>query len=375
MNEPQNELINPNSLNGQFAAVSDFLSPEQKAQLEATMTKPETTPQAPQATPTTPPATPTTPTEPVVDEIAEKLKKSSLFGDVITTPVPAAKYEKWEDLAPVLSTELGVSIKDQNELASALPEIKKWKESSAQAEQFKQESEKYVNFFAGLPDDLFQALNEYNEGKDYRSTLKTMYANAIDFDRDFKAHPKKMMVQAFFPGEFPDEDYQEDDQKVEFAYKQAERLYAEKQAAVQSERNAYRTKYTQQQENLAKITKETANKSLASLPQTVSATQRSSIQKMLETGAQSLVSTFLDENGGWKPNAAELLHYALHAKDEIELAKEFIRKRTETATAEQFISRGQDNPSIRGGGTNPGGESAEEAAKKIADSIYKKPQS
>ena len=94
-------------------------------------------------------------------------------------------------------------------------------------------------------------------------------------------------------------------------------------------------------------------------------------KKTMSGGAKAIVDLFVDEKGNFKPDAAERLMYAFYAEDDFNTLKKFIKNRTETKVAEDFVTRGNDSPSARGidGGVKDA-ETVKKDAKKYVDGLF-----
>ena len=70
----------------------------------------------------------------------------------------------------------------------------------------------------------------------------------------------------------------------------------------------------------------------------------------MEGGVKSVMNYLFTDDGKWKPDAAEKINILLHAKQDLEVAKKFIKNQTLSSANEDIVTRMHDNPNIQGTG-------------------------
>ena len=354
----------PEGLNG---ILQNNLSPERLQKLQEELGKIEKPKEEePKPEVMTPPVTELKPepTPAPEEEKPDPLKESLFFADSLSDE-KEIEVTDLRGLATYLKGENIYDIKDETELPKF---IESYRELSKRAESFEKSEQRlsqYDNLFTDLPDTLFKAIDKYVRGEDYLAVLKSAVTEKVDFARSFEEQDIKNIIDHYYPNEFSAEDYEEDDNKaLKLAKKEAK-------ARFEADRKNYKPyrEYTNQQfiEQQKKL-KDSASKSYNKLQSEIKVDEarRKEINKILDSGYEGLTSLLFEKDGTWKPEAAEKILFMLYGKQEINAAKLFAQRRSESKLAEEVAAKGKDKPTIKGTSPAPSDKDIEALALKEA---------
>lgn len=208
-----------------------------------------------------------------------------------------------------------------------------------------------------MPDDLYGALNEWLNDKDYRAYLNEQLSQKIDFSKPYHKHSTKDLIQFYYPNKFSEDDLEDKDNKavqvlmetVEARYEQDQSKYRNKEKSYRdNEKNAL-NEFT---EMLGK-SQQVAESYFNSLPLNFRDEHKSSLKKLMDKGQQGLLLEFFKPDGTWKENAMEQLAYLRYGKEQLDLARKLIEREVQSKVNEEMVQRGADRPTPVGGSGKP----------------------
>lgn len=277
----------------------------------------------------------------------------------------ALTIENPEQMLAHIKSAYGMEIKDLKEIPKFFESAQKWRNDSQKVGDLEKSVENWKEVFQALPENLFNAVKAFHEGKDYKSALqepKFDFANKKATD-----YSVKDLVSNYFPGKFTDEDFKE--QTKSPALEIAEQAAIEKFNSEKTNFDNQRAKYQENAKKQVELHKASVKSSVANLRQSFPNTEETALKEIssiLEGGPQSVVSFFFNNDGTVKPESAEMLMMAKHGKSELHNAMILAAHMAETKTNEDIVSRGSDGPGVKNSGNQQSNVSPE-VKKQIAD--------
>lgn len=244
--------------------------------------------------------------------------------------------ESFEDVPKILKQKYGQDVKEAKDLGKFFETADKWRADSQSLAKVTKEKEDAIATFENLPEELLEAVKAHYRGEDYKETIgKTP---KLDFSKSAEKQDIKKLVNAYFPGEFKEEDFEADEKSKELAI-------AEKASIKQ-----YNTDKTTKEQRAKSEVEKAALKSSAyktSVSSSVEALKRdfpdmtpdviSDIEETLTSG--SLFGKFYNKDGTVKVDAAKRLAMSLHGEDFIGQLMEVARQRGESEANEYMVER------------------------------------
>lgn len=311
-------------------------------------------------------------TEVKTNSALEDLKKTTFFADVNTTPATPVELKEWNDAAKYITDGTGIEVKEFSDIQKIVTDYNAVKETAGKAAEYQKTVEAFETIWNKLPDEVIAINMMALNSEDYRSKMKELVKDTIDYNVPFEKQDKKEMLDYYFPGKFSAEDYEDEDNKaISFAVEQAAAKYATEKKEKDS-RPTYREQYEKKQEATNKVIRESAINSYNTFAKdrNIDPARKDKIGNIMSGGVQSIVNTFFDEKtGGWKPEAFELLTILYYAKEDIQITKKVIENLTKTATTEEMLSRGHDKPTAPAGGREASKLTPEQAAEALTNQL------
>jgi len=287
------------------------------------------------STPDTPPAG-----EPLVIESPLFGGKANLGGG---DNAPASlSFENMDQVNSYLKETHGIENMDQlSERLSSIPDIQN------QNAQNQNQLNQYNSLFEGMDPDLWEAVNAYAQGKDWRSTLATP---TVDFSKDAAAIDVKTLVDAFAPGKITAEDWQEyndpeGDQNVK-------RLV---NSVIETSKSAFtNTKQQKQQSAQQEVQKQQQrvqefNTSLVNAKQALE-TEYSNIDPRAVSEIEDaftsnkFLSLFFEENGTLKKDAFVNYAMAKHGKNLVAQFEAAAMRKAQNTVTQDILERTPETP-------------------------------
>lgn len=282
----------------------------------------------------------------------------TLGGEPNVTPQP--EFENINEINAYLEKTHG--IKDMNQLSERLT-------SYQQAEQNYQQQEQKLNGFAQLFDnmdaDLWEAVNAYANGQDWRATLATP---TIDFSKEASQVDPRKLAEAFNPGKLTEADWQEysdpegdpnikrmvdtviETSKASFTTQKQQKQQSAQQA-VQQQQQRVQAFNTSLANAKAQLEAEYSNISPAAMAQIEDAFAKNDV-----------MSLFYEQDGTLKQDAFNTYAMAKFGKGLIEQFEAAAMRKAENKVTQDILERTPETPrNNRGSATTaqPSGVSAE----------------
>jgi hypothetical protein len=247
--------------------------------------------------------------------------------------------------------------------------VNHWKQTEETLVQKSKELENVTNLFSLLPPELYEAVNLVAKGQDWRGALQGQ--SKIDYAKDVNSFSDEDLVEAFFPGEISNEDWEEykdedGDPRIKKSIDLIVRQSKEKFSFVKNEKESLSQKAINDQRVQIESYNSSLKNSVSKLPTLIEGISDSyvrSVEKELSSNT-SIRDLFFDEKGMMKENAAMAYVMAKDGFSLLEKYKSVIEKRVETEKNLDLLSRGARSPkstSGKGGAAGAGTELSAEA--------------
>ena len=247
--------------------------------------------------------------------------------------------------------------------------VNHWKQTEETLVQKSKELENVTNLFSLLPPELYEAVNLVAKGQDWRGALQGQ--SKIDYAKDVNSFSDEDLVEAFFPGEISNEDWEEykdedGDPRIKKSIDLIVRQSKEKFSFVKNEKESLSQKAINDQRVQIESYNSSLKNSVSKLPTLIEGISDSyvrSVEKELSSNT-SIRDLFFDEKGMMKENAAMAYVMAKDGFSLLEKYKSVIEKRVETEKNLELLSRGARSPkatSGKGGAAGAGTELSAEA--------------
>ncbi len=308
--------------------------------------------------------------EPIVDPPVAEPKKEEVYDNPFLTDLnqtEEAKFENFEDLTKAFSERIGLEINEPSDFNKVFDNYSSLKETASKADEYSNTVKQYEGLIDSLDDKLYELIDMHSKGQDYKTRAKDMFGNSFDFSSSFDQQDPKAMLDRYFPGEFSAEDYEEDDNpKVQFALKQAKNRY-QNDAKAQQDKPTYKAKQQVISEEYQAKYNDSLDQSLGSI-KGLSQSHTKEIQDIMGTGMNGLLGVFMNNDGTWKPEAAQNLAYTLYAKEAIDIMKKQVKNRAISKANEEIIQRGNtEGKRINSGQSTPSDDIVDNFTRHLQD--------
>ena len=262
-----------------------------------------------------------------------------IFG-IMSAPKKAKEiklnFDPPKEMIDLISNRFGV-----NDASKFFSSVETWRNQAQEGSELKRDYEALTADLQALPLDLRQSIEMWASGEDYAKAL-TM-SQRLDFSGDFTKQDPESLVQHYF-GEQYDElvssfeegNISEDDlqDRIKLLANSTKRLFVEDKKALEKEREDFLNRQKNEQENL----KKTALLSVENLSKSYPNFSKSEVSKirniLIEGKADNL---FMNADGTYKEDAAELVAYAMYGKKMLESVKKLAQRQGESEANQKLV--------------------------------------
>jgi archaellum component FlaF (FlaF/FlaG flagellin family) len=317
-----------------------------------TPTVPPVTPQTP-APPNAPAQqqTPTTPQAPAAQQAAAPQNPNVIetpLGNIVLNNPAAAPVEikSYEDAFgnPVVVNTFGMPVTTPKDFVEkVIPKVNEWRGAASKLGELETRYNNLVESVNMMPPELKGVVQQfYEDAKEGTENWKAMIATGpvVDYRKPVTEVPKETLINSFFPGKFTAEELMDGENKsVQIAYESARDKYVSVQ---NQKREAAKRKVDSEAQRLKNVS--------ASIESSVSALgtnlpiaafddgRKGQIKTMMEDG--TWVSQFLNEDGSYKPDAAQKIAFALHGPQTLESVMQVVQAKVTGQMNEQIVDKG-----------------------------------
>jgi hypothetical protein len=262
-----------------------------------------------------------------------------IFG-IMSTPKKAKEiklnFEPPKEMIDLISSRYGV-----NDASKFFSSVETWRSQAQEGSELKREYEALTADLQALPMDLRSSIEMWASGEDYTKAL-TM-TQRLDFSGDFKNQDPESLVQHYFDEQYDeinselengDISESEYENRIKLLANSAKRLFVDDKKALEKEREDFLNRQRNEQENL----KKTALLSVENLSKAYPNFSKSEVSKirsiLVEGKADNL---FMNADGTYKEDAAELVAYAMYGKKMLESVKKIAQRQGESMANQKIV--------------------------------------
>jgi hypothetical protein len=262
-----------------------------------------------------------------------------IFG-IMSTPKKAKEiklnFEPPKEMIDLISSRYGV-----NDASKFFSSVETWRSQAQEGSELKREYEALTADLQALPMDLRASIEMWASGEDYTKAL-TM-TQRLDFSGDFTKQDPESLVQHYFgeqydeiTSEFEDGDISESEyqNRIKLLANSTKRLFVDDKKALEKEREDFLNRQRNEHESL----KKTALLSVENLSKAYPNFSKSEVSKirniLVEGKADNL---FMNADGTYKEDAAELVAYAMYGKKMLESVKKIAQRQGESVANQKIV--------------------------------------
>lgn len=262
-----------------------------------------------------------------------------IFG-IMSTPKKAKEiklnFEPPKEMIDLISNRFGV-----NDASKFFSSVETWRSQAQEGSELKREYEALTADLQALPMDLRASIEMWASGEDYTKAL-TM-TQRLDFSGDFTKQDPESLVQHYFGEQYDElvsafeaDKISEDDlqDRMKLLANSTKRLFVDDKKALEKEREDFLNRQRNEHENL----KKTALLSVENLSKAYPNFSKSEVSKirgiLVEGKADNL---FMNADGTYKEDAAELVAYAMYGKKMLESVKKLAQRQGESVANQKIV--------------------------------------
>lgn len=274
------------------------------------------------------------------DDSEEQVSSSDDIFGIMSSPKKAKEiklnFEPPKEMIDLISNRFGV-----NDASKFFSSVETWRNQAQEGSELKREYEALTADLQALPMDLRASIEMWASGEDYTKAL-TM-SQRLDFSGDFSKQDPESLVQHYFgeqydeivsefeEGDISDTEYQN---RIKLLANSTKRLFVEDKKALEKEREDFLNRQKNEYENL----KKTALLSVENLSKAYPNFSKSEVSKirniLIEGKADNL---FMNADGTYKEDAAELVAYAMYGKKMLESVKKLAQRQGESMANQKIV--------------------------------------
>ena len=271
------------------------------------------------------------------DEEDEKV--DDIFG-IMSTPKKAKEFklnfEPPKEMIDLISSKFGV--KDPSKFFSS---VDTWRSQAQEGSEIRKEYDALTNDLQAMPQDIRMMVQMWANGEDYTKALNS--SERLDFSDDFKNQTSESLVQHYFGeqydeliSEFEDGDISESefDNRIKLLASSTKRLFNEDKQALEKEREEFMDRQKSEFQNM----KKTALLSVDNLGKAYPDFSKSEISKIRGLLVEGKVDNlFMNADGTYKEDAAELVAYAMYGKKMLDSVKKVAKRQGESEANQKIV--------------------------------------
>jgi hypothetical protein len=273
------------------------------------------------------------------DDSDESTDIDDIFG-IMATPKKGKEiklnFEAPKEMIDLISSKFGV-----NDASKFFSSVDTWRNQAQEGSEVKKEYEALTADLQAMPSDIRMAVQLWANGEDHTQAFTS--SQRLDFSGDYKSQDPESLVQHYFGEQYDelttsleDGDISESefDNSVRLLANSTKRLFAEDKQALEKERE----EFTNRQKNEFQNLKKTALLSVDNLSKAYPSFSKSEVAKirtiLVEGKAENL---FMNADGTYKEDAAELVAYAMYGKKMLESVKKIAERQGESKANQKIV--------------------------------------
>lgn len=273
------------------------------------------------------------------DDSDENTDIDDIFG-IMATPKKSKEiklnFEPPKEMIDLISSKFGV-----NDASKFFSSVDTWRNQAQEGSEVKKEYEALTADLQAMPSDIRMAVQLWANGEDHTAAFTS--SQRLDFSGDYKGQDPESLVQHYFGEQYDelttsleDGDISESefDNSVRLLANSTKRLFAEDKQALEKEREEFNNRQKNEFQNL----KKTALLSVENLSKAYPSFSKSEVAKirtiLVEGKAENL---FVNADGTYKEDAAELVAYAMYGKKMLESVKKIAERQGESKANQKIV--------------------------------------
>jgi hypothetical protein len=261
-------------------------------------------------------------------------------------------FQPQKELIDFVSTHYG--IKDAEKFFSS---VDTWRNQAQEGVEVKKEYDALSTDLQAMPPEIKMAVQMWANGENYMSAFEM--SQRLDFSDVWENQNPEGLVQQYFPEEFSeltnlynegeiDEDDYED--KLVLLAKTTKKIFTEDKKALELERE----EFVNRQKNEHQMMRKSALLSVENLSKAYPNFSKSEINKIRNILVEGKVdSLFVNSDGSYNEEAAELVAYAVYGKKMLESVKKIAERQGESRANQKIVdSSPKSLKRQKGTGTN-----------------------
>lgn len=280
--------------------------------------------------------------------------KSEMFeGGVLDLGVESKTEKKKypEEITKFIDSEYG--FKSPEELKAKLSE---YTDSASTIQELTDKLKGNDEIFKRLPTELANSMSAFFNGeKDWKSHVTN---DGIDFAREAGSFQDKELVEAFFPGQFTSDDWEEfNDKEGDVNTKRAieivKQTALDKFQAKQNQINTYQSGIVENQTKTAELVNNSIGQTISNLPSQMKGLKESyvkSIESKIRNG--EILNLYYNQDGTLKPDAAHRFILAQDGSNLIEQYANLHKVQAKNEATQEILDRTANTPDTTKGGSS-----------------------
>jgi hypothetical protein len=257
-------------------------------------------------------------TKPETTEETEEVTEPEIPGTFFAEKkAKAVKIEKPEDVEQYAKKKY--QIEKPEDWGTFFGNVEKWRSTAQKASEVEEKYESVVGQLANMPFEIQSSILAWSKGEDYKQVFQKSIST-LDFNKPLGEHPKKEIINYYYPNEFSEDDFEDFDNnpQLKTAFNMVEKtFYPKDQKAIKDQR----ADLEREAERLKETLTATTNSSVSVLEQSFPGMDKREVKKieqiLLSGDDGKLLGLFKNRDGSIKKEAAKMLSMALYGEDQI----------------------------------------------------------
>jgi hypothetical protein len=273
------------------------------------------------------------------DEDEENEDVVDIFG-IMKEPQKAKEFklnfQPPKEMVELISSKFG--IKNPETFFSS---VDTWRSQAQEGSDLKKEYEALTSDLNAMPYELRLGIQMWANGDDYSGAFNS--SGRLDFSGEFNKQTSESLVQHYFGDQYEEilSDYEngdlsdsEYDSRLKLLASSTKRMFTEDKQALDREREDYLNRQKSEFQNM----KKTAILSVENLSKAYPDFSRAEINKIRSILVEGKVDDlFMNANGTYNDDAAELVAYAMYGRKMLESVKKVAQRRGETEANQRIV--------------------------------------
>ena len=255
-------------------------------------------------------------------------------------------FKSTDEALAHVKDKLGFDLSKPEGYAKLVDNYNKQRANAQKAKELEDWREDAMNGFAMLPEPILQAIQAFNENKDWKQVITTQPQVRLDLNKDFDAQDKWTLIEAYASDIIEREDFDDDPQsaQVKAALRVAEKSFRADKREHDLQRDQMNRLETSKKEGFKNSVLVSVERVKTDFPG-ITDKDAKRIEKMLS--GDGIVGMFKNEDGTYKPDAAKNIALIEFAPKEIERLTKIIsdlkaKTKTLSDNTADVVLRGRD---------------------------------